>query len=65
MIWCDLPGPGSGEDVLEAAPLLQLTALSALQVAGRYWNDQAAEKVLAHMTGEVNSNHSLTSLCCD
>jgi cellulase/cellobiase CelA1 len=56
MIWCDLPGPGSGEGTLEAAPLLQLTAL---QVAGRYWDDRTAEKVLAHMTGEVNSSHSL------
>jgi hypothetical protein len=59
MIWCDLPGPGSGEGTLEAAPLLQLTALTALQVAGRYWDDRAAEMVLAHMTGEVNSSHSL------
>jgi hypothetical protein len=53
LIWCDLPGPSSGKDALEAAPLLQLTALTALQVAGRHWNDAVVESVLANMTGEV------------
>jgi hypothetical protein len=58
LIWCDLPGPARGEAALEAAPLLQLTGLTALEVAGRYWNDQAAEKVLAHMTGVLHRSHS-------
>jgi hypothetical protein len=56
MIWCDLPGPARGEAAGEAAPLLQLTALTALQVAGQYWNDAVVESVLAHMTGEVDSS---------
>jgi hypothetical protein len=57
LIWCDVPGPGRGEAALEAAPLLQLTALTSLEVAGQYWNDQAAEKVLKHMTGVLYSSH--------
>jgi hypothetical protein len=65
-IWCDLPGPARGEAAGEAAPLLQLTALTALEVAGQYWNDAVVESVLAKMTGEVNTAASLdsTSTCC-
>jgi hypothetical protein len=63
-IWCDLPGPARGEAAGEAAPLLQLTALTALQVAGRYWNDAVVESVLANMTGEVNSSWCWLQVCC-
>jgi hypothetical protein len=55
-IWCDLPGPARGDAAGEAAPLLQSTALTALQVAGQYWNDAVVERVLAHMTGELISS---------
>jgi hypothetical protein len=55
-IWCDLPGPAMGDAAGGAAPLLQLTALTALQVAGQYWNDAVVEGVLANMTGEVYSS---------
>jgi hypothetical protein len=55
LIWCDLPGPARGEAAGEAAPLLQLTALTALQLAGQYWNDVVVESVLANMTGAVNT----------
>jgi hypothetical protein len=56
LIWCDLPEPARGEAAGAAAPLLQLTALTALWVAGQYWNDVVVERVLAKMTGEVNSS---------
>jgi hypothetical protein len=65
LIWCDMPGPARGA-VSEAAPLLRLTALTALQVAGQYWNNVVVERVLAKMTGEVNSSRCRIELiyCC-
>jgi hypothetical protein len=64
VIWCDLPGPAEGEAASEAVPLLQLTALTALRVAGQYWNDPVVEKALANMTGEVNSSLFAAATCC-
>jgi hypothetical protein len=56
-LWCDLPGPDSYDsdddaDECEAAPLLQLTALTKLGVGGSFWNDEAMLTVLMHLTGE-------------
>jgi hypothetical protein len=41
----------SSSSVSELLPLLQLTALTRLAVAGGGWDDAAAAAVLAHMTG--------------
>jgi hypothetical protein len=57
VVWCDLSGPEQDGAAVEAAPLLQLAALTKLGVAGRYWNDRVSEMVLARMTGGRNSSH--------